>query len=84
MSSCTMCTVSVPYKCRQKWTRIGRPKQLVEVKCPPQYQRCRLLDRYHTHLLARGVASCFWSVRFPDIERRRLVSPEGCLKSKSS
>ena len=33
------------------------------------YQRCRLLDRYHTHILARGVASCFWSVCFPDIKR---------------
>ena len=48
------------------------------MKCPtPQYQRFRLLNRYHTHLLVRGVARFFWSVRFSDIERSRRVSPEG-------
>ena len=64
VSSWTTSTVSKRYKCRPKWTRIDRPdlrKLLqVEVKCPPpQYQRCCLMNRYHTHLPVRGVAKCF-------------------------
>ena len=34
---------------------------VVAVKCPPsQYQRCRLLNRYHTHRLVRGMARIFF------------------------
>ena len=53
-----MPTIKVPSKSRPKWARIGRHEP-VEVKCTrPQFQRCRLLNRYHTYLLVEVAHHC--------------------------